>query len=81
MTAQEVTEWAAYEQVTGPLGQERDDRLATMTAFYVVSALGAKEASLSKMLPQWASKRPEGWQSIKTKLMSLTRASGGEVKS
>ena len=79
MSAAEVTRWQAYERETGPLGAERDDILATMTAYYVVTALGAKKAKLDKMLPRWAPKRPDSWQSIKQKLMALTQAGGGEV--
>lgn len=79
MSAAELTEWQAYEQETGPLGPERDDVLAAMTAYYVVTALGAKKAKMSKMLPQWAPKRPEGWQSMKQKLIALTRSAGGDV--
>ena len=79
MSGYELTQWQAYERETGPLGAERDDILATMTAYYVITALGAKKAKLDKMLPRWAPKRPEGWQSIKQKLMALTKAGGGDV--
>ena len=79
MSASEVTGWQAYERETGPLGAERDDILATLTAYYVVTALGAKKAKIDKMLPRWAPKRAEGWQSIKQKLMALTKAGGGEI--
>lgn len=79
MSAAEVARWQAYEQETGPLGAERDDVLAAMTAYYVMSALGAKKLKFAKLLPRWAPKRPEGWQSLKTKLMALTRAGGGDI--
>lgn len=79
MTAAEITEWQAYERETGPLGAERDDILAAMTAYYVTTALGAKKLKLDRLIPKWAPKRPEGWQSIKGKLMALAKAAGGEV--
>lgn len=81
MSGQELSAWQAYEQETGPLGAERDDILAAMTAYYVVTSMQGKKskARLDKMLPKWAPKRPEGWESMKTKLMALTRAGGGDV--
>jgi len=81
MSARELTEWAAYEQVAGPLGGERADVQAAMTAYYVCSALGAKKLKLDKLLPKWdqAPKQPEAWQSIKSKLKALTHSAGGTV--
>lgn len=81
MSALELSEWAAYERDTGPIGQGRDDRLAAMTAFYVVSALGAKDPKLERMVPKWSSKRagPESSESMSLKLRALTASAGGEI--
>ena len=78
VSARELTEWAAYERVAGPLGPARADFLATMTAFYVVSALGAKKARLDKMLPSW-DRRPQDWRQIREVFKALTVANGGTV--
>ena len=78
MAAREITEWQAFEKVAGPLGGDRDDVLAAMTAFYVVSALGAKNANLDKMLPTW-DRRPQDWQQMREMLKALTVANGGTI--
>lgn len=78
MPASEITQWQAYERVAGPLGGERDDVLAAMSAYYVVTALGAKRARIEKMLPRWD--RPaQDWRQIQQVFMALTVASGGSV--
>lgn len=78
MSSQEVTQWRAYEQVSGPFGSERDDVLATMVAFYVVRALGAKKARLDRMLPDW-DRRPQDPRHMSEFFKALTVASGGKV--
>lgn len=78
MSSAELTEWQAYEQVTGPLGAERDDILASLTAYYVVRALGAKKARLDKMLPEW-DRRPQDWRQMREFAKALTVATGGQV--
>lgn len=65
MSSAEMTDWQAYEKVTGPLGSERDDTLAAMTAFYVVSALGSKKARLDKLLPRWDRPTAMPWEQMK----------------
>lgn len=78
MSSAEVTDWQAYEQVTGPLGAERHDILATMVASYVVTALGAKHTRLDRMLPRWDRPRQD-WRQQQALLKTLTVAAGGEV--
>lgn len=60
------------------MGGDRDDVLAAMTAYYVVTALGAKKARLDKMLPTW-DRRPQDWRQIQQVFMALTVANGGTV--
>jgi hypothetical protein len=79
MSADELTEWQAYEKVTGPLGAERLDVLATLVAYYVVTALGAKNARLDRMLPQWERKPDQSWQSMKLIVEALNRQFDGTV--
>ena len=78
MSSVEVTRWQAYERVAGPLGDRRHDVLAAMTAYYVVSALGAKKARLDKMLPDW-DRRPQDWRQQQMLFKALTVAAGGTV--
>lgn len=65
MSAREVTEWAAYEQVAGPLGAERDDVLASMQSFYALRAAGAKKVKLKELLPRWDRPKAMRWQDMK----------------
>lgn len=72
ISATELTEWRAYEKVAGPLGAGRDDVLAAMTAYYVVSALGAKSISLSKLLPTWDDAPQEfDWRALRDELKAM----------
>ena len=79
MSGREFADWRAYEKVTGPFGAERHDVLASMTAYYIVSALGAKKARLDKMLPVW-DRRPQDWRQQREFFKALTVAAGGEVR-
>lgn len=78
VSAAELTEWHAFEQVDGPLGQRRDDQLASLTAFYVVRALGADKARFDRMVPQW-DRPPQDWRQMRQFLKDLTVAYGGTV--
>ncbi|WP_111166113.1 phage tail assembly protein T [Spongiactinospora gelatinilytica] len=62
MSSRELTEWRAYERLTGPLGQQRDDNLAARTAFYIVSALSGdkgRKPKFSDFLPNWGLTRED----------------------
>lgn len=78
ITSTELTEWQAFEQVEGPLGQRRDDHLAVLTAFYVAAAFGA-EPRFDRMLPQW-DRPPASWEHMKSVAVAVTRAMGGTVE-
>lgn len=85
MDSVEYTRWAAYEKATGPLGQERDDRLAAMIAERVTSMLTPKKADrrrikIADFLPQWGGRQDKPAQSPeqqKTLLKALTSKLGG----
>lgn len=78
MSAREITEWQAFEKVAGPLGGDRDDMLATLTAFYVVKALGSNNARLDTMLPDW-DRQPQDWRQMLEIFKALTVAAGGTI--
>lgn len=78
MTSAELTEWMAYEQVTGPLGPERSDvLLASLTATVANTARGkgqrAKEPQ--DFMPKWdqGANRSADWQQMLTTVKSLNR--------
>ena len=79
MSARELTEWAAYEQVAGPLGGERADVQAAMTAYYICSALGAKKLKLDRLLPKWDRRPDDGGKLLAAQFRAATVAMGGTV--
>lgn len=78
----ELTEWQAYERVTGQLGDERHDVLASLTAYYVVAALHGKKskARLDKMIPQWDRKPAQDWREMKLVAQAMAKTYGGEFR-
>lgn len=59
MSSDEISYWKAYEQLTGPLGQERDDVLAALIAERVTSMLAgdkSKKVDVKDFIPQWGGK-------------------------
>lgn len=67
VSSRELTEWAAYEQVSGPIGPERLDKLFGMLASVVANAQRSKRGRPYKpeqFIPKWdpkaaADRRPE----------------------
>ncbi|NWN89181.1 MAG: hypothetical protein HLX51_11690 [Micrococcaceae bacterium] len=80
MSSAELTQWLAYEEVTGPLGAERDDALAALNAFYIMRALGAKKVKIDKLMPKWDRKPAQKWQDMKMIAQALTKQFKGNVK-
>jgi hypothetical protein len=61
ITSKEITEWQAYEQVAGPLGDERNDQLHAMMAHLLVmvnSSNESKQYETTEFLPPWHKKTP-----------------------
>src|SRR5699024_5650184 len=80
----ELTEWMAYEQMTGPLGPERQDILfAQLCAVVANSQRGKKDrkAKPKDFLLDWDRGRgePQTWQQQKSIAQSLNAAFGGTV--
>lgn len=80
----ELTEWAAYEQMTGPLGPERDDILFAQLCAVVANSQKDKKSKKAKpkdFLPQWERTRGERqtWQQHKSIAKALNAAFGGTV--
>lgn len=62
LSARELAEWAAFEAVFGPIGPQRDDALAALISYYVVSALSTgkgRRPRVSDFLPRWGEYREE----------------------
>lgn len=80
MSARELSEWMAYERVTGTLGAERGDATAALTAYHIVQALGAKKVKPDQLMPKWDRKPAQDWQHMKLVAQALAKASGGEFR-
>jgi len=80
MSSRELTEWMAYERVTGPL----DDRLrgeisAAVIAATVHNVNAKKKAKVASFLPTWF-KRKKTPQEIWQDVMKANAALGGTVR-
>lgn len=80
MSSRELTEWAAYERVTGTLGPERDDALMALQSYYLASAAGAKRLRVDKLMPSWDRRKSMDWRHMKMVAEAMTRQYGGDVK-
>lgn len=78
-TSAELTEWAAYEKVSGPLGGERGDVQAALVAYHVVTALGAKGVRPDRLVPRWDRGPAQDWRQMKAAAEAHTRLAGGSV--
>lgn len=69
VSSAELTEWIAYEQVTGILGPERLDLLHSITAAAVANTArgkGQRAARPADFVPKWdqAARREQPWQQM-----------------
>lgn len=83
-TSAELTEWMAYEQMTGPLGPERMDILAAQLCAVVANANRDRKSRAAKpkdFLPNWdrGKGEPQTWQQTKGIAQALNAAFGGTV--
>lgn len=83
MGAAELAEWAAYEQITGPLGGARGDANAAMISAVIASAnrgKGQRPPTLADFMPRWdrvrVRKTPE---ELFKQAMAANSALGGQV--
>lgn len=63
--SRELSEWAAYEQVEGPLGGPREDVLAAIIASTVHNTAQSKKGKRvtpKDYLPQWDNRKSQTWQ-------------------
>ena len=64
ISAKELTDWIAYEQEFGPLGQARDDQLTALLALVFANGMsalggGSSDFKLNDFLPKWSVREPE----------------------
>jgi hypothetical protein len=65
MTAAELADWAAYEQVAGPLLlHDRVDVAGALVAYATAKAAGAKHVRPRDFLPQWDRPQRDPWEAL-----------------
>ncbi len=77
----ELTEWIAYEQITGPIGQGRDDVLMAVIAATVSNSNRGKgrKARVLDFLPKWdrGGRRQMDWTEMLAAVKTMNRSMGG----
>ncbi|WP_083828978.1 DUF4035 domain-containing protein [Parafrankia sp. EUN1f] len=77
--SKELTAWAAYEQVNGPLGPLRGDYQAALIAATITNMLAGKKAGQKKLndfLLEW-DRRPQTWQEQLELVRAMNARLGG----
>ncbi|WP_076784714.1 phage tail assembly protein T [Parafrankia discariae] len=77
--SREITAWAAYEQVHGPLGPVRGDYQAALIAATITNMLASKKGvrkKLADFLLEWDHK-PQTWEDQLAAVRSMNKALGG----
>ncbi|MDX3235649.1 hypothetical protein PV392_08110 [Streptomyces sp. ME03-5709C] len=79
MSSAELTEWIAYEQITGPLGGARDDLLMSILASVIANTNRGKgrKAKPADFLPKWDRSRRMDWQEMLAAVRGINRQMGG----
>lgn len=80
-TSAELTQWMAYERVTGPLGPERLDLLHGIQTAVIANANRGKgkKATPKDFIPEWdqGRKPPQDWQQMLAAVKAYNRRMGG----
>lgn len=80
MPASEITEWQAYEQVTGPLGTERADLHMAILAAVVANTASRRKRKPADFLPKWDRGHAQSWQEQLAIVKTLHRRMGGTTR-
>lgn len=84
-SAQELTDWEAYETITGPLDAgHRADVLAGILAATIANAAPRRKGSSrvfrpSEFMPEWGGRRPQTWEQQLAAVREINRQLGGGV--
>jgi hypothetical protein len=80
-SSEELTEWIAYEQLTGTIGPERGDVLhgiLTATVANTVRGKNRRAARPRDFIPQWAGKLAQDWTEMLAAVRQANRQLGGD---
>jgi len=80
ISSRELTEWAIYERMTGPLGGARADVHAAMITHAVVNTQRGKRAPipLKRFVPQWE-RRKLSPEELYQRVREINAALGGRA--
>lgn len=75
----ELTEWMAYEQLTGPLGPDRGDILHGIRAAVTANAAGRKgrKAVPRDFIPRWDQTQTASWEDMLATVRAMNSRLGG----
>lgn len=73
----ELTEWMAYEKLTGPLGPDRGDVLHGIQTAVIANTVAKRKARPKDFIPQWDQTRSADWQDMLATARALTSRLGG----
>lgn len=80
MSSAELTEWIAYEKITGPLGGARQDVLFSALAAVVANTARGKRGRIARpkdFLPNWDRGRRMDWREMLTAVKGINKRLGG----
>jgi hypothetical protein len=81
-SAQELTDWAAYERLTGPLdlGHRADVHagIIAATVANVMRARGSRRFTPEDFVPPWGGRREQTWQEQLAAVVAINKALGGK---
>lgn len=80
-SSRELSEWAAYERIAGPLGSSRADLQAGIIAATVANANRSKgkPSTPTDFIPEW-DRRPMSPEDLFRKVSAANRAFGGVTR-
>jgi len=82
-SAQELTDWAAFEHIDGPLGAVRGDIQAGIVAATIANVNRGKSSrhfKPSDFMVQWDRPRVRTPEAMRSMMIALTRRLGGTVR-
>ncbi|MFF2774862.1 hypothetical protein ACFVU3_08125 [Streptomyces sp. NPDC058052] len=83
ISSAELTEWAAYERIAGPIGPDRLDALtALQTAVIANGSRGKNQRPFtpSDFMPQWGGKPRQTWQQMLAAVKTMHVRLGGKPR-
>jgi hypothetical protein len=80
ISSRELSGWMAYERITGPLGQRRDDIHTAMIMAMIANTnrpKGKAPIPVEKFLPDWDHTRPQTDEDMWAAIRAANDAMGG----